>query len=154
MGKKESASRLVKALGKTKKEQMAKLYPKVKGDIRGKGPYVRGTIGKKGASDFLKRRAAVAGTKATKSSKLDLSPIASGLGAGAIGYAVGKGWHKKIAGAVTKPKRKETTSHQDKARKMADEAVKKQKKQKSDEGRRHDEKMKARRNKMKKHHSD
>ena len=154
MGKKESGSRLLKALGKTKKEQMAMLYPKVKGDIRGKGPYVRGTIGKKGASDFLKRRAAVAGTKATKSSKLDLSPIASGLGAGAIGYAVGKGWHKKIAGAVTKPKRKETTSHQDKARKMADEAVKKQKKQKSDEGRRHDEKMKARRNKMKKHHSD
>ena len=129
MGKKESASRLVKALGKTKKEQMAKLYPKVKGDIRGKGPYVRGTIGKKGASDFLKRRAAVAGTKATKSSKLDLSPIASGLGAGAIGYAVGKGWHKKLAKAVSgyfKPKKKEDT-HLDKARKGAKELIKKQK---------------------------
>jgi hypothetical protein len=48
MGKKESVSRLLRALGKTKKEQMAKMYPKVKGDIRGKGPYVRGTIGKKG----------------------------------------------------------------------------------------------------------
>ena len=151
MGKKESASRLIKALGKTKKEQMAKLYPKVKGDIRGKGPYLRGTTGKKGAGDFLKRRAAVAGTKATKSSKLDLSPIASGLGAGAIGYAVGKGWHKKIAGAMT-PKKKET--HREKARRGAKELIKKQKKQKSDEGRRHDEKMKGRRNKMKKHHSD
>ena len=150
--KKEVGSKLLKALGKTKKEQMKVLYPKVKSKVRGKGPYLRGKV--MGTGDFLKRRAAVAGTKATKSSKLDLSPIASGLGAGAIGYAVGKGWHKKIAGAVTKPKRKETTSHQDKARKMADEAVKKQKKQKSDEGRRHDEKMKARRNKMKKHHSD
>ena len=131
--KKTAGSKLLKALGKTKKEQMAKLYPKtraasypkVKGDVRGKGPYVRGTIGKKGASDFLKRRAAVAGTKATKSSKLDLSPIASGLGAGAIGYAVGKGWHKKLAGAVT-PKKKEDT-HLDKARKGAKELIKKQK---------------------------
>ena len=123
MGKKESASRLVKALGKTKKEQMAKLYPKVKGDIRGKGPYLRGKV--MGTGDFLKRRAAVAGTKATKSSKLDLSPIASGLGAGAIGYAVGKGWHKKIAGAMT-PKKKEDT-HLDRARKGAKELIKKQK---------------------------
>ena len=122
--KKEAASRLLKALGKTKKEQMAKLYPKVKGQIRGKGPYVRGTIGKKGVDDFLKRRAAVAGTKATK--KPDLSPIASGLGAGAVGYAVGKGWHKKLAGAVTGD-RKKTTSHKDKARKMAQRAIKKQK---------------------------
>ena len=124
MGKKESASRLIKALGKTKKEQMAKLYPKVKGQIRGKGPYVRGTIGKKGASDFVKRRGAVAGTKATKSSKLDLSPIASGLGASAIGYAVGKGWHKKLAGAMT-PKKKET--HREKAIRGAKELIKKQK---------------------------
>ena len=69
MGKVKSGSKLLKALGKTKKEQMAKLYPKVKGDIRGKGPYVRGTIGKKGASDFVKRRAAVAGTKSPKPTK-------------------------------------------------------------------------------------
>ena len=127
MGKKEKGSKLLKALGKTKKEQMSKLYPKVKGDIRGKGPYVRGTIGKKGSDTFLKRRAVMAGTKATKSSKLDLSPIASGLGAGAIGYAVGKGWHKKIAGAMT-PKKKET--HREKARRGAKELIKKQKSKK------------------------
>ena len=156
MGKKESASRLVKALGKTKKEQMAKLYPKVKGDIRGKGPYVRGTIGKKGASDFLKRRVAVAGTKFPKPTKKRGIGVADVVAAGAAGWAVGSGQHKKLAKAVSgyfKPKKKEDT-HLDKARKGAKELIKKQKKQKSDEGRRHDEKMKARRNKMKKHHSD
>ena len=128
--KKRTGSKLLAALGKTKKEQMAKLYPKtksasypkVKGDVRGKGPYVRGKV--MGTGDLMSRRAAVAGTKATKSSKLDLSPIASGLGAGAIGYAVGKGWHKKIAGAMT-PKKKET--HREKARRGAKELIKKQK---------------------------
>ena len=123
MGKKESASRLVKALGKTKKEQMAKLYPKVKGDIRGKGPYLRGTTGKKGASDFVKRRAAVAGTKFPKPTKAKGIGIADVVGAGAAGFAVGKGWHKKLVGAVT-PKKK---SHQDKAREGAKELIKKQK---------------------------
>ena len=125
--KKEVASKLLAALGRTKKQQMAKLKPKAPPKITSKGPYTRGTIGKKGASDFVKRRAAVAGTKATKSSKLDLSPIASGLGAGAIGYAVGKGWHKKLAGAVT-PKKKDT--HLDKARRGAKELIKKQKSKK------------------------
>ena len=126
--KKKVGSKLLAALGRTKKEQMAKLYPKAQPKaypkIKSKGPYTRGTIGKKGTSDFLKRRAAVAGTKATKSSKLDLSPIASGLGASAIGYAVGKGWHKKLAGAMT-PKKKET--HREKARRGAKELIKKQK---------------------------
>ena len=126
--KKKVGSKLLAALGRTKKEQMAKLYPKAQPKaypkIKSKGPYTRGTIGKKGTSDFLKRRVAVAGTKATKSSKLDLSPIASGLGASAIGYAVGKGWHKKLAGAMT-PKKKET--HREKARRGAKELIKKQK---------------------------
>jgi len=128
MGKKESASRLIKALGKTKKEQMAKLYPKVKGNIRGKGPYVRGTIGKKGASDFVKRRAAVAGTKFPKpTKKRDMSAgemAAHVVGAGVTGYGIGKGWHKKLVGAVT-PKKKDT--HLDKARRGAKELIKKQK---------------------------
>jgi hypothetical protein len=154
MGKKESASRLVKALGKTKKEQMAKLYPKVKGDIRGKGPYVRGTIGKKGISSaqtFKARRDVLRGVPKKKG-----IGVADVVAAGAAGWAVGSGQHKKLAKAVSgyfKPKKKEDT-HLDKARKGAKELIKKQKKQKSDEGRRHDEKMKARRNKMKKHHSD
>ena len=128
MGKKESASRLIKSLGKTKKEQMAKLYPKVKGQIRGKGPYVRGTIGKKGASDFVKRRAAVAGTKFPKpTKKRDMSAgemAAHVVGAGVTGYGIGKGWHKKLVGAVT-PKKKDT--HLDKARRGAKELIKKQK---------------------------
>jgi len=149
MGKVKSGSKLLKALGKTKKEQMAKLYPKVKGDIRGKGPYVRGTIGKKGASDFLKRRAAVRGTDLKKAiRKADKEVARTGIGIAAAtgaGYALGRYGPKKTEAKDT---------HLDKARKGAKELIKKQKKQKSDEGRRHDEKMKARRNKMKKHHSD
>jgi len=123
--KKEAASRLLKALGKTKKDQMAKLYPKVKG----KGPYVRGTIGKKGASDFVKRRAVMSGIKSfpkpTKKRGMSAGEMAAHVvGAGAAGYAVGKGWHKKLAGAVT-PKKKET--HREKAIRGAKELVKKQK---------------------------
>ena len=121
MGKKEKGSKLLKALGKTKKEQMAKLYPKVKGDIRGKGPYLRGKV--MGSGDFLKRRAAVAGTKATKKRGIGIADV---IGAGAAGYAVGKDWHKKLIGAVTGD-RKKTTTHKGKAKQLADEAIKKQK---------------------------
>jgi len=126
MGKKESASRLIKALGKTKKEQMAKLYPKVKGQIRGKGPYVRGTIGKKGASDFVKRRAVMSGTKFPKPTKKKGIGIADVVGAGAAGWAVGSGQHKKLAKAVKGHFKKEDT-HLDKARRGAKELIKKQK---------------------------
>jgi len=127
--KKEAGSMLLKALGKTKKEQMKVLYPKLKSKVRGKGPYLRGKV--MGSGDLISRRAAVAGTKATKSSKLDLSPIASGLGAAATGYAIGKGWHKKLAGAVTKAvKKKDRPSHQDKAREAAAKGIKKQKEKK------------------------
>jgi hypothetical protein len=126
MGKKESASRLIKSLGKTKKEQMAKLYPKVKGQIRGKGPYVRGTIGKKGASDFVKRRAAVAGKKFPAPTKKKGIGIADVIGAGAAGWAVGSGQHKKLAKAVKGHFKKEDT-HLDKARRGAKELIKKQK---------------------------
>jgi len=126
MGKKESASRLLKALGKTKKEQMAKLYPKVKGQIRGKGPYVRGTIGKKGASDFVKRRAVMSGTKFPKPTKKKGIGIADVVGAGAAGWAVGSGQHKKLAKAVKGHFKKEDT-HLDKARRGAKELIKKQK---------------------------
>ena len=121
MGKKAAASRLLKALGKTKKEQMAKLYPKVKGDIRGKGPYLRGKV--MGAGDLISRRAAVAGTKATKKRGIGIADV---VGAGAAGYAVGKDWHKKLIGAVTGD-RKKTTSHKGRAKQLADKAIKKQK---------------------------
>ena len=126
MGKKEKGSKLLKALGKTKKEQMDKLYPKVKGQIRGKGPYVRGTIGKKGSDTFLKRRAVMSGIpKPTKKKSMSAGEMAAHVvGAGVTGYGIGKGWHKKLVGAVT-PKKKDT--HLDKARRGAKELIKKQK---------------------------
>ena len=137
--KKKAGSALLKALGKTKKEQMAKLYPKtraasypkVKGYVRGKGPYLRGTTGKKGAGDFLKRRAAVAGTKSfpkpTKARKG--IGVADVVAAGAAGWAVGSGQHKKLAKAVSGRFKKEDT-HLDKARKAAEKGIKKQKEKK------------------------
>jgi len=137
MGKKESAGKLIKkiitrektkqdvllkALGKTKKEQMAKVYPKVKGQIRGKGPYVRGTIGKKGADTFLKRRAAVAGTKAfPKPTRKKGIGIPEVIGAGAAGWALGKYGPKKTEA------KQSTRSHADKAREGVKELIKKQK---------------------------
>jgi len=143
MGKAKKGSKLLKALGKTKKEQMAKVYPKVKGQIRGKGPYVRGTIGKKGASDFEARRKVLRGDaqKALRTAdKEALGALATTAVAGATGYAVGKGWHKKLAGAVT-PKKKDT--HLDKAREGAKSLIQKQKEKK---GKR--EKMKEKLRKM------
>jgi len=122
MGKKAAASRLLKSLGKTKKEQMAKLYPKVKGQIRGKGPYLRGTTGKKGAGDFLKRRAAVRGTdikKALRTADKEAAGFTAAIGAAA---AAGFG-----AGRYSKSKKTKAQSHQQKARRMAQEAIKKQK---------------------------
>ncbi len=128
--KKKAGSKLLAALGRTKKQQMDKLipkgakvksYPKVKADIRGKGPYLRGKV--MGSGDFLKRRAAVAGTKATKKKGIGIADV---VGAGAAGFAVGKGWHKKLIGAVTGD-RKKTTTHKGKAKQLADKAIKKQK---------------------------
>ena len=131
--KKKVGSKLMAALGRTKKEQMAKLYPKAQPKaypkIKSKGPYTRGTIGKKGTSDFVKRRAAVAGTKFPKPTKKKGIGIADVVGAGAAGWAVGSGQHKKLAKAVSgyfKPKKKEDT-HLDKARRGAKELIKKQK---------------------------
>ena len=135
--KKEVGSKLLKALGKTKKEQMNKLYPKtraasypkVKGDVRGKGPYLRGKVS--GSGDFLKRRAAVAGTKSfpkpTKARKG--IGVADVVAAGAAGWAVGSGQHKKLAKAVSGRFKKEDT-HLDKARKAAEKGIKKQKEKK------------------------
>ena len=84
MGKKAAASRLLKSLGKTKKEQMAKLYPKVKGDIRGKGPYLRGKV--MGTGDLISRRAAVRGTdikKALRTADKEAAGFTAAIGAAA-----------------------------------------------------------------------
>ena len=113
---------LLKALGKTKKEQMANLYPKVKGDIRGKGPYLRGKV--MGAGDLISRRAAISGVDATKAlRKVDKEAARTGVGIAAAtgaGYALGRYGPKKT-------KAKETTSHKEKARKAAETGIKKQK---------------------------
>jgi len=127
--KKKVGSTLIKALGRTRKEQMAKLYPRVKG----KGPYVRGTTGKKTGvptvSKFQKRRAAVAGKKFPTPTKVKKGIGVADLAAvGATGWAIGSGQHKKLAKAVSGylKKGKEDT-HLDKARRGAKELIKKQK---------------------------
>jgi len=124
MGKKEKGSKLLKALGKTKKEQMAKLYPKVKGDVRGKGPYLRGKV--MGAGDFEARRRIMAGTgeahKALRKAEKEAAGFTAAIGAAAAaGFGVGRYSKSK------KTKAKDTTSHKDKARRMAQEGIKKQK---------------------------
>ena len=121
MGKKEKGSKLLKALGKTKKEQMAKLYPKVKGDIRGKGPYLRGKV--MGTGDFESRRRIMAGTgeahKALR--KVDKAAVrdTAVIGAAALaGFGVGK---------YDSSKKSKAKTHQEKARRGAKELIKKQK---------------------------
>ena len=129
MGKKEKGSKLLKALGKTKKEQMAKLYPKVKGDVRGKGPYLRGTTGKKGAGDFEARRRIMAGTGEAHKALRKAEKEAAGFTA-AIGTAAAAGFGAGRYSKSKKTKAKDTTSHKDKARRMAQEGIKKQKSKK------------------------
>ena len=115
---------LLKAIGKTKKEQMKVLYPKLKSKVRGKGPYLRGKV--MGTGDFLKRREVIAGKQFPAPTKKKGIGIADVVGAGAAGFAVGKGWPKKLIAAVTGD-RKKTTTHKGKAKQLADEAIKKQK---------------------------
>ena len=126
--KKEAASRLLKALGKTKKEQMDKLYPKVKSKgpyaRKTKAPYLRGKV--MGAGDLITRRAAVAGTKFPSPTKKKGIGITDVVAAGAAGLAVGSGQHKKAWGAIKKHFKKKDT-HLDKARRGAKELIKKQK---------------------------
>ena len=125
--KKKAGSRLLAALGKTKKEQMAKVYPKVKGDIRGKGPYLRGTTGKKGADTFIARRAVMAGTKSfpkpTKAKGIvgDIRTGITSAAAGAAGYALGKYGPKKSEA------KQSTISHAERAVRGVKELIKKQK---------------------------
>ena len=126
--KKEVGSKLLKALGKTKKEQMDKLYPKSKPKaypkIKSKGPYTRGKV--MGAGDLISRRAAVRGTDLKKAiRKADKEAARTGVGIAAAtgaGYALGRYGPKK-----TEAKEK---THRDKAREGAKELIKKQKEKK------------------------
>jgi len=123
--KKEAGSMLLKALGKTKKEQMKVLYPKLKSKVRGKGPYLRGKV--MGSGDLISRRAAISGVDATKAlRKVDKEAARTGVGIAAAtgaGYALGRYGPKKT-------KAKETTTHKGKAKQLADKAIKKQKEKK------------------------
>jgi len=122
--KKKVGSKLLAALGRTKKEQMAKLYPKAKPKaypkIKSKGPYTRGKV--MGTGDLISRRAAVAGTKALrKADKAALRDTAV-IGAAALaGFGVGK---------YDSSKKSKAKTHKQKAKQLADIAIKKQKEKK------------------------
>ena len=121
--KKESGSHLLAALGRTKKEQMKVLYPKVKSKVRGKGPYLRGKVS--GSGDFLKRREAVRGTdikKALRTADKEAARDTAVIGAAAAaGFGVGR---------YSGSKKTKAKSHRDKAREGAKELIKKQKEKK------------------------
>ena len=135
MGKKkagkEAGSKLLRALGRTKKEQMKVLYPKAKTKaypkIKSKGPYTRGKV--MGAGDLITRRATIGGTKFPTPTKKKGIGIADIIGAGAAGWAVGSGQHKKAWAGVKKHFKKKDT-HLDKAREGAKSLVQKQKEKK------------------------
>tara|TARA_R110002051_G_scaffold248668_1_gene308229 strand:- start:212 stop:649 length:438 start_codon:yes stop_codon:yes gene_type:complete len=135
MGKKkagkEAGSKLLRALGRTKKEQLKALTPpglkkaRTSTSVKSKAPYTRGKV--MGAGDLITRRATIGGTKSlpapTKKKGIGIADV---IGAGAAGWAVGSGQHKKLAKAVSGRFKKEDT-HLDKARKGAKELIKKQK---------------------------
>ena len=119
-------SMLLGIVGKTLKKGPPKIKSKAYPKIKSKGPYTRkGTIGKAipTSKEFKGRRDVLRGVPKKKG-----IGVADVIGAGAAGFAVGKGWHKKLAGAVTKAvKKKDRPSHQDKAREAAEKGIKKQK---------------------------
>ena len=139
MGKVKSGSKLLAALGRTKKEQMKAIMPtgkslppgrdksgRIKGvlmkkpsppKIKSKGPYTRGKV--MGTGDLISRRAAVAGTKALR--KVDKTALRDTaiIGAAALaGFGVGK---------YDSSKKSKAKTHQEKARRGAKELIKKQK---------------------------
>ena len=128
--KKEAGSKLLRALGRTKKEQLKALTPpglkkaRTSTSVKSKAPYVRGKV--MGGGDLITRRATIGGTKFPAPTKKKGIGIADVIGAGAAGWAVGSGQHKKLAKAVSGRFKKEDT-HLDKARKGAKELIKKQK---------------------------
>jgi hypothetical protein len=125
-------SMLLGIVGKTIKKGPPKVKPKAPPKIKSKGPYLR-TAGKgpylrtgkavPTAKEFKARRDVLRGKQFPAPTKKKGIGIVDVVGAGAAGFAVGKGWHKKLVGAVKKDK----PSHQDRARKGAKELIKKQK---------------------------
>jgi len=120
---------LLGTIGKVIREGPPKIKPKAPPKIKSKGPYTRASlkVGKAvpTTKEFKARRDVLRG-EPKKPKGIGIVDIA---GAGAAGFAVGKGWHKKLVGAMT-PKKKDKPSHQDIARKGAKELIKKQKEKK------------------------
>ena len=119
---------LLGTIGKVIREGPPKIKPKAPPKIKSKGPYTRASlkVGKTvpTTKEFKARRDVLRGVP-KKAKGIGIVDV---VGAGAAGFAVGKGWHKKLVGAVTDAvKKKDRPSHQDKARKGAKELIKKQK---------------------------
>jgi hypothetical protein len=91
--------------------------------VKSKAPYIRGKV--MGTGDLRSRRAAVRGydrKKALRTAEKEAVRDTAVIGAAAAaGFGVGRYSKSK------KTKAKETTSHRDEARRMAQEAIKKQK---------------------------
>jgi hypothetical protein len=117
---------LLGIVGKTLKKGPPKIKAKAPPKIKSKGPYVRTGKVVPTTKEFKARRDVFRGVQ-KKPKGIGITDI---VGAGAAGYAVGKGWHKKLVGAVTKAVKKDKPSHQDIARKGAKELIKKQKEKK------------------------
>ena len=124
--KKRTGSKLLAALGKTKKEQMKAITPpgvkkaRKSTSVKSKAPYIRGKV--MGTGDLISRRAAVAGTKALrKVDKTALRDTAVIGAAAAAGFGVGK---------YDSSKKSKAKSHKQKAKEVADKAIKKQKEKK------------------------
>ena len=129
---KEAGSKLLRALGRTKKEQLKALTPpglkkaRTSTSVKSNAPYTRGKVmGKGDAEKFMARREILRGVPAKSKGMSELTKIGM---AGATGYAVAKLGSKYSA------------NKQAEAKKGAADLIKKQKEQKE-------------KNKRKKHHS-
>ena len=128
---------LLGIVGKTLKKGPPKIKPKAPPKIKSKGPYLR-TAGKgpylrtgkavPTAKEFKARRDVLRGKQFPAPTKKKGIGIVDVIGAGAAGWAVGSGQHKKLAKAVSGylKKGKEET-HREKAIRGAKELIKKQK---------------------------
>ena len=133
---KEAGSKLLRALGRTKKEQLKALTPpglkkaRTSTSVKSKAPYTRGKV--MGTGDLISRRAAVRGTDLKKALRTAEKKGMSELGK--AGMLLGTGY------AVAKLGSKYSANKQAQAKKGAADLIKKQKEQKE-------------KNKRKKHHS-
>ena len=126
--KKRTGSYLMSSLGRTKKEQMKAITPpglkksKTSTSVKSKAPYVRGKVMGKGDSTFEARRGIMGGAGSVKKyDKAALRDTAVIGAAAAAGFGVGK---------YDSSKKSKAKSHKGRAKQLADEAVKKQKKKK------------------------